>query len=139
MPISYYAMRGGSLIYSLGHGIITDEDILSHTCLLAEDELIGCSVRELVDLRGVSGVQVSRDGFTRIIGHDKLYQDRYTEWRCAIVAEGGALFAWSKTFTILRRILDAPGEMKVFRTIDQACEWLGVEQEDIMPRGPTAA
>jgi hypothetical protein len=132
-------MRGGSLIYSLGHGTITDEDILSHTCLLAEDDLIGCCVSELVDLRSVSGVQVSRDGFTRIIGHDKLYRDRYTEWRCAIVAEGGALFAWSKTFTILRRMLDAPGEMKVFRTIDQACEWLGVEGEDIIPRGPTAA
>jgi hypothetical protein len=139
MPLSYYATRGGSLVYSLGHGTITDEDILSHTCLLAEDELIAGGVRELVDLRSVSGVRVSRDGFTRIIGHDKLYRDRYVGWRCAIVAASGSLFGWSKTFTTLRRMLDAPGEMKVFRSIEKACEWLGVDEEDIIPHGPSAA
>ena len=92
-----------------------------------------------MDLRSVSHVRVSRDGFTSIISHDKLYRERYAEWKCAIVAESALLFGWSKTFTTLRRMLNAPGEMRVFRSVDEACEWLGIEEQDIIPSGPRAA
>jgi hypothetical protein len=139
MPLSYYPRRGGSLIYSLGEGTVTDEDVLAHTCLLAEDELIDMDGRELVDLRGVSRVRLSRKGLTSIISHDKLYGDRYADWRCAIVADRALLYGWGKTFTTLRRMLKAPADMEVFRTIGEACAWLGIDEKDILPSGPQAA
>jgi hypothetical protein len=82
---------------------------------------------------------VSREGFTRIIHHDKLHANRFEGWRCAIVVDSAVLFGWSKTFTTLRRMFHAPGEMAVFRSVEKACEWLGVAEEDIVPTGPRAA
>jgi hypothetical protein len=139
MPISYFLVCGGSLVYTLGQGTVTNEDILAHTCLLSEDERVRIGGRELVDFRGVSSVRVSREGFTSIIGHDKLYGERFEGWRCAIVVNSALLFGWAKTFTTLRRMLNAPGEMVVFRSIDKACDWLGIEEQDIVPSGPQAA
>ena len=66
-------------------------------------------------------------------------QERFEGWRCAIVVESALLYGWSKTFTTLRRMLKAPGEMVVFRNIDKACDWLGIEEKDIVPSGPRAA
>lgn len=139
MPIDYTVKSGGFLVHAVGHGTIADEDVVAYTCLIAEDPSIQPGACEIVDLRAVTDTTVTREGLEHVVTHDKLYVDKFAGWRCAIVAEKDLHYAWSRVFASLGEMLDTPAETQVFRTLDEACEWLGIRAEDLETPAPPAA
>ncbi len=139
MPITYTVKSGGFLVHAVGDGTISDEDVVAYTCLVAEDASIQPGARELMDFRTVTGTTVTREGLEHVVTHDKLYVDKFAGWRCAIVAKKDVHYAWGKVFATLEEMMDAPAETRVFRTLDDACEWLGIRAEELDPPAPPAA
>lgn len=139
MPITYTVKSGGMLVHAEGFGIIANEDIVAYACLVAEDPSIQPGARELVDFRAVADTTVTREGLEHVVVHDKLYADKFTGWRCAIVAVSDQHYGWSKVFATLGEMMDAPAETQVFKSIDEACKWLGIQMEDLEAGKPPAA
>jgi hypothetical protein len=93
--------------------------------ILAADKGYIPPMKKLVDYREAKSLNLSADDAWNIANRRKELAESLRGERCAFVSPGDATFAATRVHESLVNVADV--NTSVFRTIDEATEWLGVE------------
>ena len=125
MPITYRIFEPHRLAYAEGTGLLTDEHIASHAHQLLSDPKFELGFRELLDLSPVTDNALTADGVFKTADAVIVHKERLAHSNLAIVASNDEMFGMARMYeTNLSLYLEG---IQVFRTIDPALEFLGLE------------
>ncbi len=121
MPASHRIDPGQHLVVRVFEGVVTDDDLLRDTEALRSAPDYKPEYRQLIDARGVERADVS----TQVIRDLARASPGAADARRAFVAASDLVFGLARMFEIQRA--DAPEEVRVFRDMDEARAWLGLD------------
>jgi hypothetical protein len=121
MPFRYEIDRARRVVLSTAMGTVTDEELQTHMRGLAADPNFDPTYRQLVDLRDVSKVDVTSGGL-RALGRSNPWK---APTRRAVVCERDVVFGLARMYELLTG--DDPHEVRVFREISEALDWLALD------------
>jgi hypothetical protein len=128
MPINYTIDREHRVVIATAHGALTAEDIFGYQkSVWSQPDVAGFD--ELVDMTRVH--HIVEPSAERIQDLAKLSagMDAPAKSRFAIVAPDDLAFGLGRMFASFRRIEEASTKsVGVFRTLDQALAFLGIDQ-----------
>jgi hypothetical protein len=104
-------------------GVVDDAELLQAYGALLTQPDYDATVDDLIDLRGVERLEVSRDALSRLISMYKPVDSLGVPTRLALVAASDVTFGMSRMYEMLRGD-DVPEEIRVFRSHDDAVAWL---------------
>jgi len=123
MPCRYRIDRDQRLVEVVIDGVISDEDIVELAERMRADPALRPDDRHLVDARRASGLEVSNET-VRLLAHtEPLFVPGV---RRAIVVATSLEFGLARMFQMLGE--DRSGQVGVFRDMDEALAWLGMEE-----------
>lgn len=123
MATSYRIDKENGVVYSSASGIATDEEFLSHQRLLSRDPDFRPDYRQLLDGRGITELRVTPEGIRALIAGNPWGKGA----RRALVAADDTAFGMARMYELGRP--DPVDEFRVFRSIADAREWLGLPPE----------
>jgi hypothetical protein len=134
MPITYRIDTKARIVVAAGHGALTDADVFGYQCdAWSRPEVRGFD--ELVDMTGVTEIVLPSTSRVRDLAALAADMDHPTQrTKFAIVAPASLSFGLGRMFQMYREL--NPGstkEVRVFKTLDEALKFLGVEGPIEMP------
>ncbi len=109
------------VIFSSASGVLTDADLHEHQARLRADPSFDRSFNQLWDFTQVIQLEVSSEALRRL----SSFRSYEASARRAIVAGDDFGFGMGRMFQMLHD--EAPEELQVFRSIDDARRWLGLD------------
>ena len=123
MSASYRIDTELGIVFSVGTGTVTDEDLVNHQESVSRDPLFHPGLSQLVDGRAVTEVKATPQGIRALISGNPYGHGS----KRAFVAPNDTNNGLARMFELGR--IDAEDEFRVFRSMDQAREWLGLPPE----------
>ena len=120
LPISYDIDPKQRLVVSRLSGVVTNDEVQTHNRSLRTDPKFDPSYRQLIDLSGITEIQITTDTVTTAA------QNQYFTpgTRRAFVATTDATFGMARMFALRA---EAGGQtIEVFRDRAKAEKWLGI-------------
>ena len=111
------------MVFSSASGIATDDEFLTHQRLLARDPDFKPYFRQVLDGRGITSIKVTPAGIRALIAGNPWGKGA----RRALVAADETAFGLARMFELGRP--DPQDEFRVFRSMAEAREWLGLSPE----------
>jgi hypothetical protein len=130
MALEYEIIEDKRLVHAKGSGVVTGNDVIKHLDTLAADERYIAPMKKLVDYRFIERMEVSNEEAYRIALKKERMSKKFAGERCAFVSPKDLTFGATRVHQAL--IDDDVINTEVFRRIEDALEWLGVEL-DIIP------
>ena len=123
MPAGYTIDLERSLVLSRGWGVLTDRELLAHVRTLTADPRFAQNFCQLGDLRDVTDVQITAATIREMVRLNPFWAGA----RRALVVTSDVVFGMARMYQILRD--ESPDELEIFREMDGALQWLGVDDE----------
>jgi hypothetical protein len=120
MPSAYTIDLARSLVLTRGWGVATDRELLAHVRALAADPRFAQHFHQLADLCDVTDVQFTVRTIKELVRLNPFWAGA----RRALVVTSDEVFGWARLYELLRD--EWPDELQIFRTMDDALQWLGV-------------
>ena len=127
MPIHFTIDTSAKCVYATGTEPLTDGDLLKYQVALSEHPDHAAGFDQLLDMRAVSGVQVTAFGVREAGTLSRHFTDYVRGTKCAVVASDGVAFGLARMFTAYAADVIF---FKVFHELDEALEWLGPEESE---------
>lgn len=105
-------------------GEVTDAEIVEGSLAVIDDPRIGQDTIQLVDLGGVTSGRVSPGSLRSIVESNKDVSFKMKGHRVAVFAPTDLAFGFSKMYEALSKTGGAGTDVRVFRAMDEALEWL---------------
>lgn len=121
MPTHYEIDCTNRLILSFATGTLTDDEMDAHRKRLAADPDFDPEYRQLADFRGVTRLEITTARL-REFAADNPWKKRT---RRAFVCGSNEVFGMSRMFQLLTD--GASAEVGVFRDLEEARAWLGLD------------
>lgn len=134
MPLTYSIELNGSLILAIASGTVTNQDLSEYVSSLAKDARVKPGMKELIDLRGAAGAEVTSNGLLSLATFTLSQKERFRGIKCAIVADRDLAFGLARMYEAYSEGEGIPVDRKVFREFDEACRWLGIDPGDVKRR-----
>ncbi|MFQ5536944.1 MAG: hypothetical protein ACE5GJ_05775 [Gemmatimonadota bacterium] len=125
MPLRYSIDPDQKLVKTVAEATLTDEDILAHKRALLSDPRYQPGMREISDVRGVTEFQVTPRGVSAFVGVDRHTAAVRGGARLAILADRDVVFGMARMYQEMTG--GEAGTVGVFRTLEEACVWLGID------------
>jgi len=121
LPAQYRIDSESRIIFSTARGVLTEEDLRGHQSRLLADPAFDPKFDQLWDFSEVTKLHVER----KAVSH--LAQARSFEAgvKRAVVAPSDLAFGMARMFQLLHD--QAPEEVRVFRSQEEAQGWLGID------------
>lgn len=130
MPARYWIDSGRRLVFLRYDGIVTRDDVLTVSRESTGDPAFEVGFDELVDFSAMTGSKVSADDVRALIEAVSQSLDGHGRtWRVAVAAPNDVAFGFARMFELLRS--DSPEEVHVFRSLDEACAFMGLVPDDL--------
>ncbi len=123
MPIISQIDSSLGVVFSTFQGVVTKEDILAQVERFNTDPAFQPSFNHLVDTRGATRFDVSF-AVMRAFSIHSVFNEKS---RRAIVAEEAELYDAARVYQILREDQRKPDQVRVFRDMEKARRWLGLD------------
>ena len=130
MSVEYTYDEENNVLYTCFFGVVTDNDLKDQAEAVVADPRIRPGTRELVDLSGVEDIQGEASGLEQNIQIDTANKEKLAGTRTAIVATTDLLYGFARMYQTLAELRDSPLTVEVFRTFEEAREWLGLEDDE---------
>jgi len=121
MPTHYRIDSERKLISSTAIGVVVDDDLRGHQRTLLNDPAFDPSFDQLWDFREVADVEIS----TNAVREFARARSFAPGAKRALVATKDAAYGMARMFQALHE--DAPEDLRVFRSLDEAKIWLGLD------------
>jgi len=121
VPATYRIDRERRIILSTASGVLTDHDIREHQQQLRSDPDFDASFDQLWDHRDVTDFQITT-ATLRDLATARSFKPGS---RRAVVTPSDLGFGLARMFQTLHE--EAPEDLRVFRTIEEARSWLGLD------------
>jgi hypothetical protein len=125
MPISYQIDEARRLVLTTASGVLTDDDILQLKARLVEGPRWKPGMKELSDVRSIERLEVSTDGVQQMMLRDERDATTLGSYRLAIVVAHQVVYSMARMYQMLTE--HAVPNVRVFRDMEEAKGWLGVE------------
>jgi hypothetical protein len=125
MAIDYRIDSTRGIIFTTATGTLTNQELLAHKQRLQRDPLFHAGMPQLSDVRGVERLDVTPDGIGQFVQHDATNAGALEPSRLAIVAKEDVVFGMARMYQA--RTSRYRPNVGVFRTIEEATNWLGRE------------
>ncbi|HXF59791.1 MAG TPA: hypothetical protein VN539_08195 [Candidatus Saccharimonadales bacterium] len=133
MPGSYWIEAERRLVFTRGWGVLTDDELLAHARTLRADSRFVRSYGQIVDFRELSKVEVTSDGIILLARQNPFPP----EARRAVVVSTDLVFGMTRMF---QGHMEATSEQfGIFREIEPAYEWVGLDRATPWPDRPPDA
>lgn len=123
MATSYRIDKEAGVVYSSASGIATDDEFLSHQRLLSRDPDFRPHFRQLLDGRAITELKVTAAGIRALIAGNPWGKGA----KRALVTADDTAYGLARMFELGRP--SPQDEFRVFRTIAEARDWLGLPPE----------
>lgn len=124
MPMSYYIDVERGVVCTTATGVLTDADVLAHKEALRADPMFRAGMPELSDVRGVRDLRVTPTGVRRMVEADKERDGPGGGYKLAIVASEDVVYGMARMYELSQ---EAMGNVAVFREMEEAIAWLGLD------------
>ena len=131
MSVEYTYDEEHNILYTRFFGLVIDKDLRDQGEAIAADPRIKPGVRELVDLAGIEDIQGSASSLEHNIQIDCAHREKLAGMRTAIVASTDLLYGYSRMYQSLAEVRRSPLTVEVFRTVEEAREWLGLQDDEV--------
>ena len=121
MPASYLIDQKRGVVFSRGWGVLTDEETFAHAKALRADTRLTPRLRQVADFRDVTTLGVTSEGVRRAAKNNPFGPDA----RRSFVAPLDETVGMLRMFGIYLNADDS--QFRVFRTLDSAMEWVGLD------------
>jgi hypothetical protein len=125
MPYRSRGFREHALRVTVLAGVLGEAEILEEYARVLARPDFDPAERELVDLGGVERLDISVSGVGRAVSMARPFDRAGIAHRQAIVAPTDVSYGLSRMYQLMRH--ESPGETEIFRDLDTACRWLGVD------------
>jgi hypothetical protein len=125
MPAFYKIDKERKLVLTTGSGFVTKEEVFAHRDQMLKDPDFDPSFSQLADFRRLTNTDITMADL-RTIAQKDVFSVRS---RRAILVKGDIAFGFAKIFEIYRQLAGAQG-IRVFRTTDEAVDWLFAPSAD---------
>jgi hypothetical protein len=133
MPASYLIDVASGIVYTRGWGVLTDAEIAAHAETLRADPRFDPGFRQIVDFRELNDIRVSGAGVREVARHNPFRRDA----RRAFVVTTDEAFGLTRMFGMFT---DSSGdEFRIFRAVEPAFEWIGLDPKTRWPAQPPDA
>lgn len=119
MPLTYRIDRVSKIVFSTAEGAITYQDVLDHEEHIHHDPDFEPEFSQLVDCRQVTEAKLTAD-FMRSVALVNIFSPKA---RRAFVTKGNFVYGLLRMYQILK----ADAHIAVFRDMDEARHWLGMD------------
>jgi hypothetical protein len=119
MPAVYKIDKERKLVLSTGSGFVTKEEVFSHQDQILKDPDFDPSFSELADFAQLTDTDIGI-GDLRTIAQRDVFS---IHSRRAFIVNGDVAFGFAKIFEVYRQLAGAGG-IRVFRTLDEAWDWI---------------
>jgi hypothetical protein len=123
MAWSYRIDPARRVVFSVFEGTVTDEELPAYAAALRADPDFEPSFSQLADTRGVVRLDVSGAAVGLLVGVNPYGAGS----RTAVVVSSDLAFGMARMYQIRRS--SAPDEVEVFRDVNEARRWLGLDEE----------
>lgn len=127
MPFKSTEKPQHDLVITRPHGRITNDELPAYYEERLQAGTLHPGMRELVDGRSIEVFEVDARGQGALVKLLKEHRDRLEGIRWAFIAPNQLAFGMFRMFEAQKS--DLPFETAVFRSADDAAEWLGVPPE----------
>ena len=127
MPFESTERQEHDLVITRPYGRITNDELPAYYRERLEAGTLRPDMRELVDGRSIDVFEVDARGQVDLVRLLKEHRDRLEGIRWAFIAPTELAFGMFRMFEAQKS--DLPFETAVFRSADEAAEWLGVPEE----------
>jgi hypothetical protein len=132
MPITYSVKLDGKLIHAVGEGIITTDDLTEFFKAQSQDERIKPGMLALGDLRKVTDdSQVATEGIWEFVKSQKLKPNTFQARKRALLVSRESIEATCFVVEALTTLEQVQIESKTFYSLDEACQWLGIDEQSL--------
>jgi hypothetical protein len=129
VPITYHILKDARLIISVHKGEVSNQEFLASYNTYLDDPEFDLEYSRLVDLRDAASQLRSAEALREVISLIRSkYGDKTEGPKTAIVAQKDVSFGLARMFEGFSDRL--PGEIRVYRDIHKALEWLDVPFDD---------
>lgn len=119
MPAFYKIEKERRVVLSSGAGVLTRADILGHMDRLSNDPDFDPSYSQILDFTQLSGIEIGPED-VRQFAQRNIFSPNS---RRAFVVKDDLQFGLARMFEIHRELKGETG-IRVFRTIDEALDWV---------------
>ncbi len=127
MPIHYRFVERWGIVVTTVEGEVTAEDLAQHAEALAKDPRARSS-DELADLTHVTGGPAPTEAVRRMGEQLRETDTNRRGGKFALVAPADAAFGMARLYQVHREHADI--QIRVFRGLEDALRWLGIEELD---------
>ena len=128
MPIKYKIFPDKKIVYALGTGEITFNDLLLHIEELAKDPNYKAPMKKIVGYRNSTLSKLTTEEANKFTNKKSQLKDIFQNEMCAFVTHADLDFGLSRVHGA--HIESSNITTNVFRSIEDAFIWLGVELEE---------
>lgn len=125
MPMTYRIDQDSQLVRIKGQGLVTDDQMVACIAALREDPGLRPDMNTLSDMRNID-VGFTSNGVMEMLRVMEQSSDRRSTAKAAIVATSDVAFGMARMFQTHSAIQDQDPKFRIFRDMDEACEWLGL-------------
>jgi hypothetical protein len=129
MPIRIRVDRSARVRHAVLEGTIGDDDLVDAYAAVLEDPDFDPTLNDLVDARAVRRVDVTPAGVRRLADLIQQIDRLALPTKVAVVAGDDVAYETALMYEAVRAGQRAPAEHRVFRDMDEARRWLGMEAE----------
>ncbi|GEM_PF-3078820 len=122
MPIEYKIVSGVAVARCWGD--VSIDDIKRVIGDYVDDPRLSKPHRELFDLRDVGSFSIGYDGVQDVTEFVKSTGERFSRGKVAYVASRDMPYGIGRIFEVFAESVDI--ELKAFRNLGDACDWLGL-------------
>lgn len=123
MPAFYKIDKDRRLVMSSGSGVLTRGMILAHMDLLSKDPEFDPDFSQITDFTHLSGMDIGPEDI-RLLAQRNIFSPRS---RRAFVVKNNLQYGLARMFQTYRELNGETG-IRVFRTIDEALDWILLEK-----------
>lgn len=116
------------MVHTVGGELRSDELLEALARLYAEESLPS---RHIWDLTGLSDSGITLDRMRRVQGRIAALAAGRTGGRAALVAPDDLIFALGRQYSTLAETAGLLFTPRPFRTMEEACAWLGVDPDSL--------
>jgi hypothetical protein len=127
MPIDYDFDALNGILTVRMKGIVGDDDLIGYAEAITRDDAIDPKHDELIDLRELARPAASTDTLRHVASIFRDHERQPEAVRVAFVAASDAAFGLARMYQAFRA--ESRTALQVFRDVNEAREWLGLEPE----------
>ena len=128
MPMTYVIDRHTHLVRITGTGVLTDEEMIQCVLDLRGDPALEPDMSTLSDMRDIE-VAFTEQGIKTMVEVMKQTSELRKKAKAAIVVGSDLAFGMGRMFE-MRADESVDPSFMIFRDMDAAREWLGIEKEN---------